>query len=239
MSPPTVKERPILFTPENAQRVFDGIKNQTRRIVKLQPDDDAKILMGELGTSNGVAYIGNEQSGGLVTRVQSPFGVVGDRLWVREAFTYWECMEEESKRTKHVRWEDLSPQQQTALIERAAMYGKDYLVYKGGGVKRLLSEWAYPHPIYDHCIGRFDKTIPGIYMPRWACRTVLELTDVRVERLQEISEEDAIAEGVTPDGDMRWNPIQAYEYLWESINGKGSWDLNPWVWCLKFKKVES
>lgn len=81
-----MKERPILMTPENAQKCHDGTKTQTRRIMKVQPDDDANILMGKMGTSHGVAYIGNVQSGGIVTRVQSPFGIVRDRLWVREGW---------------------------------------------------------------------------------------------------------------------------------------------------------
>jgi hypothetical protein len=75
-------------------------------------------------------------------------------------------------------------------------------------------------------------------MPRWACRTVVELTDVRVERVQEISEDDAKAEGCKPhypsgvDGRIYRRP---FECIWESINGKDSWELNPWVWVLEFK----
>ncbi len=102
-----------------------------------------------------------------------------------------------------------------------------------------------------------DVTRPSIHMPRWASRLTLELTDVRVERLQDMegqhpSESDAIAEGVNKihHGDgayyysafrnephpKNWcDPTDAFRELWEKLNGNGSWDLNPWVWVLSFK----
>lgn len=97
---------------------------------------------------------------------------------------------------------------------------------------------------------------PSIHMPRWASRILLEITAVRVERLQSISEEDCIDEGVfrktgeTPIGDLvetatggeliyaqRGQAALAYRDLWESINGPGSWAANPWVWVVKFRRV--
>lgn len=93
---------------------------------------------------------------------------------------------------------------------------------------------------------------PSIHMPRWASRLTLKVTDVRVQRLQEISEEDAKAEGVTFDGTW-WsggnhrikgtpkclpNPRDAYADLWTSINGPDSWDANPWCWCISFKRIK-
>lgn len=88
------------------------------------------------------------------------------------------------------------------------------------------------------------KTRPSIYMPRWASRITLEITAVRVERLNDISEEDAKAEGASidgvgnPGGPMRVHQ-RAFKILWESINGDGSWSANPWVWVIEFKRVES
>ena len=74
---------------------------------------------------------------------------------------------------------------------------------------------------------------------RWASRITLEITGVRVERLQEISEADARAEGVsakhTPDAD--YTARDAFSALWESINGGGSWDANPWVWVVEFRRL--
>lgn len=78
---------------------------------------------------------------------------------------------------------------------------------------------------------------PSIFMPREACRIMLEVTDVRVERLQDITEEDAIAEGTVRIHRYK-TMVWEYETLWESINGKGSWEKNPWVWVIEFKKIE-
>ena len=98
---------------------------------------------------------------------------------------------------------------------------------------------------------------PSIHMPRWASRITLQINGVRVERLQEISYEDALAEGVSDlsallhedwrplegeSGDecarrLRW-PQRLYKQLWQSINGPGSWDTNPWVWCISFRRID-
>ena len=97
------------------------------------------------------------------------------------------------------------------------------------------------------------KWKPSIFMPKEACRLFLEVTDIRVERLQDISEEDAISEGIErlkPDGDLSYKsyavdydacvfPIVSYQTLWQKINGKESWDENPFVWVIEFKKLEN
>jgi len=88
-----------------------------------------------------------------------------------------------------------------------------------------------------------DRWRPSIHMFRAASRLTLEITGVRVERLQDISEADAIAEGwpkqIDPGAHTGGNggPFDWYRALWESINGPGSWDANPWVWCISFKVV--
>lgn len=99
-----------------------------------------------------------------------------------------------------------------------------------------------------HDVGRKGTGYkPSIHMPRWACRILLEITAVRVERLQDISEEQAIAEGVHRDLRMwfatdeggpafTW-PQHAFEHLWRKINGAECWDANPWVWVVEFKRV--
>lgn len=102
----------------------------------------------------------------------------------------------------------------------------------------------------------FGRLRPGMFMPRWASRITLEITEVRVQRVQEISEEGAIAEGIERDDEGRWtdyqnlgfggyfdHPIQGARFsfasLWDSINAKRGfgWDANPWVWCLSFRRV--
>lgn len=93
------------------------------------------------------------------------------------------------------------------------------------------------------------KWRPSIHMPKEAARIFLEVTSVRCEHLQAISEEDAIAEGIEPGeiGFKSYNPknifevdaLWSFQNLWESINGKGSWKQNPWVWVYEFKKIEN
>jgi len=80
---------------------------------------------------------------------------------------------------------------------------------------------------------------PGMFMPRWASRILLEVAAVRVERLQDISRGDAMAEGCPfPNMAEGRDPRQWYADLWEQINGAGSWAANPWVWVVEFKRVQ-
>lgn len=103
----------------------------------------------------------------------------------------------------------------------------------------------------DHERSVAGKLRPSIHMPRWACRLVLEVTDVKVERLHDISEADALAEGVqqiglyygVPDVSATWDrechsPAAAYRELWKAINGQDSWKPNPWVWSVHFRRVQ-
>lgn len=79
---------------------------------------------------------------------------------------------------------------------------------------------------------------PSIYMPRWASRIDLEITGIRVERLQDITEDDAKMEGVEPYDPDNGLYVAGFYELWESINGTGSWDKNPWVWVVEFRRVK-
>lgn len=100
---------------------------------------------------------------------------------------------------------------------------------------------------YDDWTYRYS-VLPAIFMPRWASRITLEVTEVRVQRLQEISEEDAIAEGISKEycdpigkhSKADWHIRNDYRDLWNSINSKRgySWDSNPWVWCISFKVIK-
>lgn len=115
-------------------------------------------------------------------------------------------------------------------------------------VRETWFEYHHPHRAgyaANQPMGRGGKKRPSIFMPRWASRLTLELNDVRVERLQDISEADAYAEGVaipshhafasSGNPELRNEARCAYQQLWESINGPGSWDANPWVWALTFR----
>lgn len=117
----------------------------------------------------------------------------------------------------------------------AAIYsdGMRFVEYKAD---RSLSDFDG----YDDPAG--GRWRPSIHMPRWASRITLEITDVRVERLQDISEADAEAEGVdflrhVHDGDEGLTARQLFDCLWSSINGDESWPSNPWVWVIEFKVV--
>lgn len=98
-------------------------------------------------------------------------------------------------------------------------------------------------PDYDPPIYKADEDQakiawkPSIHMPRWASRITLEITAVRVERLQDISDADALAEGCEPFRENDMNAIDAYADLWADINGPENWEANPWVWVIEFKKV--
>ena len=123
--------------------------------------------------------------------IHCPYGVHGDRLWVRETF---------------------QPVQLATEVTQWRYAATD---------KRGLAPWK-----------------PSIFMPRKASRITLENTRIRVERLQDISHRDALAEGVSYDvSKPEMHPIAMYRKLWESINGKGSWAKNPWVWVIEFRKL--
>lgn len=191
-----MKERPILMTPENAQKVFEGTKTQTRRIVK---DINPTFLL-ESPTGQQIH-----------NAMRCPYGEVGDRLWIRESWQEKAWSLTELNRVGFLS----APRNPRETYCNQALYA----IHKGG---------------YNRAIGDPGKWKPSIHMPRWACRTVVELTEVRVERLQSITDEDVIAEGVSANTQH----LAAFVVLWESINGKGSWALNPWVWVLTIKLVK-
>ncbi len=134
-----------------------------------------------------------------------PYGVPGDRLWVREAHRLLSCTCTEMCRVPQHVW-----------------YEADSSGYEGADMERLR---------------------PSIHMPRWASRLTLEITDVRVQRLNEISEEDSVAEGCMKGDEIIGvkDPASArirFHYLWESINAsRAPWESNPFVWAVSFKRV--
>jgi hypothetical protein len=193
--------------------ILEGRKTQTRRVVKHIP-----MLGGPLEWCAAA----KAQEPGWVSIVGDyrrfcPYGVPSDKLWVREAFMYSVCGSENERG-----YED--------CIEYRADFGK-----------KIVSP-DYPHKDDIDC-----KWRPSIHMPRWASRITLEVTGVRVERLQEISYSDAVQEGVglhgswwiDTQGKAHRSPIEAYQSLWELINGPGSWEANPWVWVVEFRRLEN
>ncbi|MGK0844625.1 hypothetical protein ACRE5O_18520 [Klebsiella pneumoniae] len=223
-----MKEHGMIFNGEMVRALLDGRKTQTRRPIKWKQTRFTEI--GE--REDGSKWPWSEDAEHACDFWHPcPFGAVGDRIWVRETFQGplfdYDLMDSYCK--------DPTP------FEKP-----EFCVYKADGV---------PAPeFYDaddelHCSWR-----PSIHMPRWASRILLEITDVRVERLNAISEEDAEAEGIDmealydsqdcydciADHNMTGRPTVtgAFKYLWESIYGEESWKANGWVWVISFKRVE-
>lgn len=139
-----------------------------------------------------------------------PYGVPGDRLWVRETCLLWKGGAGPNSDVIYTTEEDFEPCKTTMKIMKDAGYPK------------------YP-------VGNFSL-ISASHMPRWASRITLEIVNVRVERLQEITAEDAVKEG-TPRSITKYG-LAAFCELWDTINGKKyPWASNPWVWVLEFKRM--
>lgn len=214
---------PMLFSTEMVQSILAGRKNQTRRVVKPQPDDDVlwnddkfpRSFDSKLKGWNGTV---NET--GESKEFRCPYGQVGDVLWVREKFSFTE------------EWDDIG---QKFNYFYAADYEDSFLTYK-----------------------------PSIHMPKEACRLFLKIKDIRVERVNEISEADAISEGIKHDSQFNnyecylcgnpngfhigatnmcddgfySNPIDSFASLWSSINSQASWQIGVWVWVIEFERID-
>ena len=219
-----ITERGMIFNAEMVRALLSGRKTQTRRIIKPQPE---ATLSGSLSGK----WLSRPLNGLLLPKIEDiaihcPFGVVGDRIWVRETFQGplfdYDLMDSYCK--------DPTP------FEKP-----EFCVYKADGV---------PAPeFYDADDELHYCRRPSIHMPRWASRILLEITDVRVERLNSISQEDAQAEGLEltgwrptysdPDsGGEVMTPYDNFAELWSSIYGAENWQANPWVWVIEFKRVE-
>lgn len=208
-------DRPILFSGPMVRALLSGTKTQTRRVVK-----PAKCKV--MGVPMACCEFAGEVNQGDYTN--SPYGQPSDRLWVREAFRFPESIDH------------LSPAEigEKAL---AAGYPKPWcpIQFEADGLRRTPQEWRdFVTPPQANEAGRLRA---GMHMPRWASRITLEVTGVRVERLQDISADDCWAEGIPYSPDV--DPVHEYRNLWEQINGPDSWAANPWVWVVEFKRTEA
>ena len=207
-----MKERPILFSAPMVRAILDGRKTQTRRVVKnipWLPDVNPNFSQARPFVNAGRWRMAG--SAEMTTDFYCPFGQPGDRLWVRETFGHFERNDQ--------------------------LKAGDEIFYRADGESVDLEPWR-----------------PSIHMPRWACRIELEITAVRVERLQDISEADALAEGafkapasgrisdsyatMAIAGIWYATATKWFGNLWRQINGEESWDENPWVWVVEFKRVQ-
>lgn len=219
-------------------------KTQTRRTRNLKTinqDPDRYELLGMRTTKKGLHVLFKDKITGGIFLIKSPYGQPGDVLWVKET---WNLISEGRKLPAD-----------TLGIKSSFICLKDP---KSGVISPCYYLYKASSDFYeiDH-----REWKPSIFMPKEACRIRLLVKDVRVERLQDISEADAIAEGIEEDGGgfkayrtihsgphkgkaHPWNIIPnghartSYEDLWESINGDGSWDKNPWVWVIEFEQIK-
>jgi hypothetical protein len=201
------KEKPILFGAPMVRALLSGTKTQSRRIMKPQPSEDCGDPIAVEWYAPIVVDRNGDEQPGA-----DVFGV------------YWE---EEGYRCPYGAPGDLVWVRETW----AAPHNCDHLK-----PREIDNDWRI-HYAADGALGGL-LVRPSIFMPRWASRIDLEVTDVRVERLQDISRGDAMDEGCPfPNMAQGPDPRQWYADLWRQINGADSWDANPWVWCLSFRKM--
>lgn len=205
-----MKEIPILFSTPMVKAILEGRKTQTRRILKKQPPPGYErhcwYNAPRYGFTHDPAPSDNWHT------IKSPFGKIGDILWVRETW-------------------------QAEGMPIAPEGDHDELIYRYKATEKedLLSKWR-----------------PSIFMPKNAARIWLQVIDIRVERLQDISENDATAEGIkvingkyknywdSADRFPTWaHARQSFKTLWQVINSEESWEANPWVWVILFKVLST
>ncbi|BDH46426.1 hypothetical protein TUM12370_24700 [Salmonella enterica subsp. enterica serovar Choleraesuis] len=234
-----VKERGMIFNAEMVRAILDGRKTQTRRIISDRHIHliDAASQVGECYPLESGVDHGNSQS---YYREHCPFGKPGDRIWVRET---WSQLGNEDGCA--INWNDELVKgggPEAARIYRASCEQKP-----GNYGLWSIPDDAFWKPHTDSM--EFEGAWrPSIHMPRWASRITLEITDVRVERLNDISQSDALSEGMPvshPSIDSVSRSLgypdfsrSAFAQLWQSIYGEESWQANPWVWVIEFKRVE-
>ncbi len=246
-------ERPILFSNPMVKALLDGRKTQTRRIVKIPdliktpdrfeysgnstqfdiprkaiPYDDRVYHQWRLNNNNSYSWVDC-----------CPYGKIGDILWVKEMYyAYGMWLKNGHTKSGKQKW----------MFFDTTLTGFKYH-YQDDPPENILPNTK------RETYGWFKRS--SLFMPYKACRIKLPIIDIRVERVQDISEADAIAEGigrwteermrskpvhyqlyyVEPGNESFYtsDPVDSYQSLWTKINGKGSWDSNPWVWVIQFK----
>lgn len=221
-----MNEKPILFNAEMVNAILSGRKTQTRRIMRDQPE--VIPPEDECGVPGyWIPYnAGKTMVRNEMMTITCPLGAVGDQLWVRECFRV------------HSRATDVA-----TLVYRASE-------------RNSWTEQTRRVPVSD-CNRPVspEKWTPAIHMPRWASRINLLITGVRVERLNDISDADAMSEGIDADRlaesqdhydciadhNMTGRPTAKgyFSSLWQSIYGEENWEANPWVWVINFERMEA
>lgn len=205
------KERPILFSAPMVRAILDGKKTQTRRVMKPQPEIKPIALIDRAGDPF-VDDLGRWVWSTGMAEFACPCGQPGDRLWVRE--TWAASLDTDGDMTEPIFYRATHSGDLRASFEPRATEIWDTVGNTG---------WR-----------------PSIFMPHWASRITLEITGIRIERLQDISLDDMRAEGVRPDTEasLLWRETLAANFrtLWDEINGARGypWSSSPWVWVVSF-----
>ncbi|TXH42405.1 MAG: hypothetical protein E6Q97_35750 [Desulfurellales bacterium] len=217
-----MKERPIMFKAEMVRAILDGKKTQTRRPIKHRHD----WMIEERDDGRSWPYHPGYVYGDEGDWMRCPFGVPGDRLWVKETWR---------PRVVHSHGLD------------ACDCGDVEIDFAAGGATKFVSDYDLTEVAFGWEIPKAANrgNVSPLFMPRWASRITLEVVDVLVQRVQSIIEEDAIAEGVDAVS-MADVPRQAtmsrradFAQLWDRLYAKtaSAWALNPWVWVVEFRRV--
>lgn len=234
-------ERPILFSAPMVRANRSGLKTQTRRTRGLGKINESPDDWEYSGVDRNGIHIWNASDGTIKSfALRCPYGVAGDRLWTKEAWR---------PRVAHSHGMNTCD---CADIDIMYLADGEYIYFDES---KIPDDWTLPKSA-DIGVGN----VSSLFLPRWASRDTFDILDVRPERLQDITEVDAISEGLfakpypaefgmaagetyywgippIPDGGGFDTAIQCYACLWESINGEGSWGANPWLWRIRYKKL--
>jgi hypothetical protein len=211
-------QSPILFSSPMIRALLEGRKTQTRRIVKRPTDNfhasythlRTDVIAGSLWWWDGE----HERAGRSAPYPYAP----GDLLWVRENWTFVNMSGEGERYDACIGYDADGPDLPNRPIIPITKEAYEAL-------------WDRKRDIWQ------NRRNPSIHMPRWASRITLEVTAVKVERLQDISEEDAKAEGAERPILPHWANLpykSGFRGIWLDINGPASWDANPWVVAVSF-----
>lgn len=239
-----MKERPIIMTAESIGAILDNRKTQTRRVIKPQPPQKLDLCyQAHTGPSKGAWSFTDRDASRAYEMWHCPYGQPGDLLWVRETWKpiwyldiNWTCPGGEPQENHD--WCMLDPEARK-LFEEDGGLDAPIAGYRADGELPELGadlEWA-------------KVWTPSIFMPKWACRLWLRVTGVRVERVQDIGNHDAVAEGMQPRENVPYTvghthfemPRKVFTEGWDSINAKRGfgWDINPFVWVVSFERAET
>lgn len=215
-----MSEKPIPMCGEMVIATLEDRKTQTRRIVKMPfCSEGATLTRMQSGFKDGTRPVFGVDGEPNAFSVACPYGQPGRKLWVRET------------------WKPHCDCDANGVITDEHPLGT-CVKYRADGAMIKPDRWNEEQGYWCESNENTKKWRPSIFMPRWASRITLEITGVKVERLLNIKHNDALAEGVEYDVSKEdGSPLMRFRKLWDSINSKGSWASNPYVWVITFKRV--